>query len=47
MTLLGRSLAIMPSGTIDLEEDFASGYGGQKSCEILETEGKCKWYRPL
>jgi hypothetical protein len=29
----------MPSGVIDIEEDFETGYGGPKSCEILETEG--------
>jgi hypothetical protein len=29
----------MPSGIIDFEEDFDTGYGGAKSCEILETEG--------
>ena len=37
--LSGRSCAIMPSGVIDLEEDFATGYGGQKTCEVLENEG--------
>ena len=35
----GRSLAIMKSGIIDLEEDYDNGYGGPKSCEILESEG--------
>ena len=35
----GRTLAIMPSGIIDLEEDFAHGYGGQKTCDTLEKEG--------
>ena len=29
----------MPSGTIDLEEDFDHSYGGPKSCEVLETSG--------
>jgi hypothetical protein len=35
----GRSFAIMPSGIIDLEEDFDKGYGGPKSAEVLESEG--------
>jgi hypothetical protein len=29
----------MPSGVIDLEEDFDSGYGGKKLCDTLEQEG--------
>ena len=35
----GRSLMIMKSGIIDIEEDFATGYGGQKVCETFEKEG--------
>lgn len=29
----------MPSGVIDLEEDFSKGYGGQKTSDVLEKEG--------
>ena len=29
----------MPSGVIDLEEDYKTGYGGQKSCDVLRDEG--------
>lgn len=29
----------MKSGNIDVQEDFAHGYGGQKVCDIFEQEG--------
>lgn len=31
---------IMQSGIVDIEEDFVTGYGGQKVCETFEKEGK-------
>ena len=36
---VGRSFGIMPSGVIDLEEDFESGYAGKKLCDTLEEAG--------
>lgn len=30
---------IMQSGIRDAQEDFATGYGGQQVCDILESEG--------
>ena len=29
----------MPSGIIDAEEDYETGYGGEKLARILEDEG--------
>lgn len=29
----------MPSGVIDVEEDFEAGYGGEKVRRVLEEEG--------
>jgi hypothetical protein len=29
----------MPSGVIDIEEDFDTGYGGKKICDVFEKEG--------
>lgn len=29
----------MPSGVIDAEEDFVTGYGGDKVCKVLKDEG--------
>jgi 5'-hydroxyaverantin dehydrogenase len=38
-TLDGRALAIMPSGVIDINEDFETGYGGDRWAKMLEQEG--------
>lgn len=35
----GRSFLIMPSGTIDAEEDYEHGYGGEKLVKLLQDEG--------
>lgn len=29
----------MPSGSIDVEEDFEKGYGGEKLVKVLKDEG--------
>lgn len=29
----------MPSGIIDIEEDYQTGYGGEKLVKVLEDEG--------
>lgn len=29
----------MPSGVIDVEEDFETGYGGEKLVQVLRDEG--------
>ena len=29
----------MPSGVIDIEEDFDTGYGGQNVCDVFQKEG--------
>ncbi|CZT24754.1 uncharacterized protein RCC_10482 [Ramularia collo-cygni] len=38
----GRTLAIVPSGVIDMEEDYETGYGGNKWTSMLEEEGFTK-----
>lgn len=35
----GRTFAIMPSGFIDQDEDFESGYGGAKYAELMKQDG--------
>lgn len=30
---------IMRSGIVDIEEDYATGYGGQKVCDTFKQEG--------
>jgi len=37
----------MPSGIIDLEEDYATGYGGEKLAGILEDEGVAALFRNI
>lgn len=47
MVTVGRTLGIFRSGVIDMEEDFASGYGGGKWRQVLEDEGLAKLHSLL
>ncbi|SMQ47043.1 unnamed protein product [Zymoseptoria tritici ST99CH_3D7] len=38
----GKTLAIVPSGVVDMEEDIPTGYGGAKWAQVLEEEGFTK-----